>query len=284
MLSRADTSDQFDRMNFDTTANAIELLYRVTTGEAWSNAMHKFMLVKYDATLGEVDPSFVIFSSSLLALVFFVGFYLFSNFIVINVLVSVILENFDVSDVDRAEEFMNMLSTEDQDVREHQKSSFGDAKASFFGWISAVRSQEQAYIRMVALSLSSVTSLSHLTGHKASANWLNKNLAMQPEKVTKKASLDRKISVPKVTISSPGSKLSPVGTSSQEQLDDSSPAKSVAAASTTSNLSWSLVDRFRILSYKVLNSRWYPYVLYGTIFLSSLTLAFTPPKHEVRFS
>jgi len=140
----------FDRMNFDTIINSYELLFRVATGEAWSALMHKFMVVNFDYVLIENGPDVVNETNTAPAFFFFVGFYLFANFILINVLVSVILENFEVSNVDRAEEYLQMLSAEDEEIRVHQKNSISDAKASFFEWFSAKQAQEQLYVKKIS--------------------------------------------------------------------------------------------------------------------------------------
>jgi hypothetical protein len=276
---------KFDRMNFDTIMNSYELLFRVATGEAWSSLMHKFMLVKYDSVLIENEPKIVNETNTAPAFFFFVPFYLFANFILINVLVSVILENFEVSNVDRAEEYMQMLSAEDDDIREHQKSSLRDAKASIFEWFLAQQAQEQIYIRKISLysrkisnSHVSDSSLSKKTSSESQSEQSVSQLPSLASSERSKSSLSRNPSEDRERKSpSPekGLKLS----RSQSSVDslDASKLRSSSA------LPWtpSFIDHFRILSYKVLKSSWYPYVLYGTIALSSFTLAFTPAKHEV---
>jgi hypothetical protein len=275
---------QFDRMNFDTIMNSYELLFRVATGEAWSSLMHKFMLVKYDSVLIENEPSVVNETSTAPAFFFFVSFYLFANFILINVLVSVILENFEVSNVDRAEEYMQMLSAEDDDIREHQKSSLNDAKASIFQWLSAQQAQEQVYIRKITLYIRKLansnvsdTSISKKSSSESQSDSIvTKSPLESAERVSSqlsdRPSEDRERKSPS---SEKGAKLSR-SQSSVESLDGSKLRSSAL-------LNWTpgFTDRIRILSFRALKSSWYPIVLYGTIALSSFTLAFTPAKHEV---
>jgi hypothetical protein len=143
---------------------------------------------------------------------------------------------------------------------------------------------------LIALNLKAVTTISHLTGHKTTSNWFNKNLAVVENPHTKSIFTRKSPQIsakpsqdPTSTVSiQPSqehvleSKLSTTSSSSQEK---NSPT---IATSASFNLSTGWQDPLRRMSYMVLNSRWYPYVLYGTIFLSSLTLAFNPPRHEVR--
>lgn len=278
-LAHADKGE-FDRMNFDTMINAYELLYRVATGEGWSSVMHKFMVVNFDSALVENDAALADPISTVPAFIFFVSFYLFSNFILINVLVSVILENFEVSNVDRAEEYMNMLSAEDEEVRLHQKNSFGDAASSIFERISAQQAREQFYIRKISLHIRK-SSVSILPISKASSNsQISRKSSIHPS--TSSERLQQKLSsepsnddLPK-TPSSEKIEADSQSQSSSDQLNNSN-----TQSSTTSRWKPGFIDHFRILSHIVLTSSWYPYVLYGTIGLSSLTLAFTPPKHQV---
>jgi hypothetical protein len=270
---------KFDRMNFDSIMNSYELLFRVATGEAWSSLMHKYMIIKYDSVLIENEPKLVNETNTAPAFFFFVGFYLFANFILINVLVSVILENFEVSNVDRAEEYMRMLSAEDEDIREHQKNSLSDAKASIFEWFSAKQAQEQGYIKKISFYTRKISN-SSLSSNEFSESLKDKKVTKLRTKSLSSTSLSERNSSP---VSNRPSENSPQNElklsrsqSSTESLDSSK--------TTPATLHWApgLVDHARILSYRALKSSWYPYVLYGTIALSSLTLAFTPAKYEVR--
>ncbi len=282
LLSKANT-EQIDRMNFETIMNAYELLYRVATGEAWANLMRKYMLVKFDSDLLDHESTRVDLLNTIPALVFFVAFYLFSNFILINVLVSVILENFEVSNVDRVEEYMNMLSAEDEDLRLHSKNSFDDAITSpILKWIEARQAQEQLYIREIIhykrnKAKSSIVVLPILSA--SSKPQLNNKLSVSPSEQSISSFSDKSEHhhLPKVPSRQDLATVSRTQSSS-DQLH-------VGRSQSSAVLLWKpkYLDRVRILSHTVLNSSWYPYVLYGTIGLSSLTLAFTPPKHQVHF-
>lgn len=263
---------QIDRMNFDNILNSFEILFRLATGDSWSSLMHKFMLLKYDTNLIHNEPKLANPLNTLPAVAFFVSFYLFSNFILINVLVSIILENFEVSNVDRAAEYMSMLTAEDEDIRDHQKSSFGDAKASVFEWIMAKQEQEQVYLRKIALYKRHVaSSTAALKGSSASSPSTQNVSSPSSDRPSQEDE-------PKSPLSDKGANLS--RSHSSFEFSSSSSKTLIAAI-----LKWkpSFFDRVRILSHTVLKSTWYPYILYGTICLSSLTLAFTPAKHEVCF-
>jgi hypothetical protein len=191
--------------------------------------------------------------------------------------VSVILENFEVSNVDRAEEYMNMLSAEDDEVREHQKSSFGDAKSSIFEWMIAQQAQEQQYIRKIssysrhAANRSATVPNSQVT-HTHSSSSTTPSSSAAPLKTSSSTSMT---SHPSESMKSPSSPVSNIAklSRSHSSLDHKAPG------------TWApgFADRIRMMSHNALKSSWYPYVLYGTIIFSSLTLAFTPPKHQVSF-
>jgi hypothetical protein len=280
LLAKVD-EPKIDRMNFDTMLNAYELLYRVATGEGWSSVMRKFMVVNFDSALIENEASLADPISTVPAFIFFVSFYLFSNFILINVLVSVILENFEVSNVDRVEEYMNMLSAEDEEVRLHQKnSSFGDAASSIIEWISAQQAREQFYIRRIALHIRK-SNVSILPISKSSSNsQVSRKLSVH--KSTSSERLQEKVVNEPSNEGYPKTPLSEkVEADSQSQSSSDQLKSSNSQSSATLRWKPGFMDRIRILSHTVLTSSWYPYVLYGTIGLSSLTLAFTPPKHQV---
>jgi hypothetical protein len=261
---------EVDRMNFDNILNSFELLFRLATGDSWSSAMHKFMLLKYDSVLIQNEPKLADPLNTAPAVAFFVSFYLFSNFILINVLVSIILENFEVSNVDRAEEYMSMLTAEDEDIRDLQKSSFGDAKASVFEWIMAKQEQEQVYVRKIALYKRHVASSTAVLKSSSASSPSTENVSSPSS--DRPSQEDR----PQTPLTDKEANLS----RSYSEFSSSN-SKTLSSAI----LKWkpSVFDRVRILSHTVLKSTWYPYILYGTICLSSLTLAFTPAKHEVCF-
>jgi hypothetical protein len=263
---------QVDRMNFDNILNSFEILFRLATGDSWSSLMHKFMLLKYDSILIHNEPKLADPLNTAPAVAFFVSFYLFSNFILINVLVSIILENFEVSNVDRAEEYMSMLTAEDEDIRDLHKSSFGDAKASVFEWIMAKQEQEQVYVRKIALYKRHVASSTAALQSSSVSSPSTENVSSPSS--DRPSQEDR----PKTPLSDKGANLSRSYSSFEFS---SSSSKTLSSAI----LNWkpSVFDRVRIVSHTVLKSTWYPYILYGTICLSSLTLAFTPAKHEVCF-
>jgi hypothetical protein len=272
LLDGAEEKRRLERANFDNILKSFEVLLRVATGDSWSSLMQKFMLLKYDSLLIQNEPKLVDPLNTAPAVAFFVAFYLFSNFILINILVSIILENFEVSNVDRAEEYMSMLTAEDEDVRDFQKSSFGDAKASIFEWIMAKQEQEQVYVRKIALYKCHVAKSTAARKSSSASSSSTGNASSQ--------SSDRpsQEDAPKTPLSDKGANLS--RSYSSFELSSSSSKTGSSAI-----LKWkpSVFDRVRILSHTVLKSTWYPYILYGTICLSSLTLAFTPAKHEVCF-
>jgi hypothetical protein len=274
-------ADDFDRMNFDTTMNAYELLYRVATGEAWSSLMRKFMVVKFNSDLVNLESTLVDPINTVPALIFFVSFYLFSNFILINVLVSVILENFEVSNVDRVEEYMSMLSAEDEDIRQRSKNSLDDASSSIFEWLSRQQAQELVYVRHVSLyKLNKAKRIDVILPilQTSSNPQVENNLSSAPSELANPPPSHN--SPQGVLPKSPS--LQRLKSLSLSQTSSSQCDSSTVQSSKSSLWKPGLLDYVRILSHTALKSSWYPYVLYGTICLSSLTLAFTPPKHEVR--
>ncbi|ELU07210.1 hypothetical protein CAPTEDRAFT_150573 [Capitella teleta] len=81
--------------NFKTSSSAILLLFRIVTGEDWNKIMHDCMVGQRYCTSGENywETDCGNFTA---ALVFFCTFYVIITYIVLNVLVAIIMENFSL--------------------------------------------------------------------------------------------------------------------------------------------------------------------------------------------
>ncbi|XP_076062882.1 sodium leak channel non-selective protein na isoform X2 [Oratosquilla oratoria] len=81
--------------NFQTATNGITLLFRIVTGEDWNKIMHDCMIAPHFCTPGnnywETDCGN--FTGSL---IFFCSFYVIITYIVLNLLVAIIMENFSL--------------------------------------------------------------------------------------------------------------------------------------------------------------------------------------------
>ena len=81
--------------NFQTSFNAMLLLFRITTGEDWNKVMHDCMLVKpyctENANFWESDCGF-----PAAARIYFMSFYLIVTFVFLNLFIAVIIENFSL--------------------------------------------------------------------------------------------------------------------------------------------------------------------------------------------
>ena len=81
--------------NFESASNAVILLFRIVTGEDWNKIMHDCMIRPPYCTPGPVywDTDC---GNATAALVYFCSFYVIITYIVLNVLVGIILENFSL--------------------------------------------------------------------------------------------------------------------------------------------------------------------------------------------
>ncbi|KAL4219841.1 hypothetical protein ACF0H5_020252 [Mactra antiquata] len=83
--------------NFKTTSNAIALLFRIVTGEDWNKIMHDCMVQKpfcsYKPGNNFWETNCGNFTASL---IFFCSFYVIITYIVLNLLVAIIMENFSL--------------------------------------------------------------------------------------------------------------------------------------------------------------------------------------------
>jgi hypothetical protein len=81
--------------NFKTVPNAIVLLMRIVTGEDWNKIMHDCMVVPPRCTRGasywESDCG-----NSTASILYFCSFYIIITYIVLNLLVAIIMENFSL--------------------------------------------------------------------------------------------------------------------------------------------------------------------------------------------
>lgn len=81
--------------NFRTVPNAIVLLMRIVTGEDWNKIMHDCMVVPPRCTRGtsfwESDCG-----NSTASILYFCSFYIIITYIVLNLLVAIIMENFSL--------------------------------------------------------------------------------------------------------------------------------------------------------------------------------------------
>lgn len=81
--------------NFQTATNGITLLFRIVTGEDWNKIMHDCMVAPPFCTLGQNywETDCGNFTGSL---IFFCSFYVIITYIVLNLLVAIIMENFSL--------------------------------------------------------------------------------------------------------------------------------------------------------------------------------------------
>ncbi|XP_064638187.1 sodium leak channel NALCN-like isoform X2 [Lineus longissimus] len=81
--------------NFQTASNAVMLLFRIVTGEDWNKIMHDCMISPPYCTKGPNfwDSDCGNFSASV---VYFITFYVIITYIVLNLLVAIIMENFSL--------------------------------------------------------------------------------------------------------------------------------------------------------------------------------------------
>ncbi|GAB1610576.1 sodium leak channel non-selective protein-like [Argonauta hians] len=81
--------------NFKTAPNAIALLFRIVTGEDWNKIMHDCMISPPFCSIGEDgwDTDCGNFTASLM---YFCSFYIIITYIVLNLLVAIIMENFSL--------------------------------------------------------------------------------------------------------------------------------------------------------------------------------------------
>ncbi|KAK2190821.1 hypothetical protein NP493_67g04004 [Ridgeia piscesae] len=81
--------------NFQTASTAIALLFRIVTGEDWNKIMHDCMIAPPYCTTGanywETDCG-----NSAVALMFFCSFYVIITYVILNLLVAIIMENFSL--------------------------------------------------------------------------------------------------------------------------------------------------------------------------------------------
>ncbi|KAK3094316.1 hypothetical protein FSP39_000242 [Pinctada imbricata] len=102
--------------NFESASNAIALLFRIVTGEDWNKIMHDCMVIPPFCTLdnnfwqsdcGNVE----------LSLVYFCSFYLIITYIVLNLLVAIIMENFSLFYSNEEDALLNY-----NDIRQFQNT------------------------------------------------------------------------------------------------------------------------------------------------------------------
>jgi hypothetical protein len=81
--------------NFKTVPNAIVLLMRIVTGEDWNKIMHDCMVVPPRCTRGESYWESDC-GNSTASILYFCSFYIIITYIVLNLLVAIIMENFSL--------------------------------------------------------------------------------------------------------------------------------------------------------------------------------------------
>lgn len=84
--------------NFKTAPNSIVVLFRIVTGEDWNQIMHDCMVQPPSCSLAPPGGSFwqTDCGNFTMALVFFCSFYVIITYIVLNLLVAIIMENFSL--------------------------------------------------------------------------------------------------------------------------------------------------------------------------------------------
>lgn len=84
--------------NFQTSFNAMTLLFRITTGEDWNKIMHDCMLSTPYCTENAATPNFweTDCGNSAAALIYFISFYVIVTFVFLNLFIAVIIENFSL--------------------------------------------------------------------------------------------------------------------------------------------------------------------------------------------
>lgn len=143
------------RFSWDTFPRALLLLFQILTADGWTITMIRYMSVRHDLTTPhgttyELD-------TAVAAFVYHIICYFITNYILLNLLIVVVLEHFEISDDDRQKEFLSLLAENDESVKvalSSQKNDVVHFMDRIAAWIAAKKLSEASEVAAVASATS----------------------------------------------------------------------------------------------------------------------------------
>ncbi len=138
------------RFSWDTFPHALLLLFQILTADGWTFTMLRYMSVQHnsspaDGTTYEIDMAVAAF-------IYHIICYFITNYILLNLLIVVVLEHFEISDEDRQKEFLALLAENDKGVEvalSSQKNDVMHLLDRIATWIANKKLAEAAEVARV---------------------------------------------------------------------------------------------------------------------------------------
>ena len=294
------------RFSWNTFPQAFLLLFQLLTADSWTVTMLRYMNARRDPNTPE-NTAYEL-DVAVAAFLFHMICYVVTNYILLNLLIVVILEHFEISDEDRIKEYLALLAENDEHVKMALSSQKSDMKHFFdriSRWISVKKVAEEAEVARIT-SASSIDELLP-KAEPVAVDPFTGNLQdpipseNESNKATYDASAAKNSGDAAVQIDSDSPKASiPVDKSHSEQPIGRVRSASVESRSTVGSDSensrptvtgsmalaqqlWSVrAQKFKymwiIKCKKLSDSNAFPFIVYSVIILSSLELAMQTPS------
>jgi hypothetical protein len=143
------------RFSWDTFPQALLLLFQILTSDGWIFTMLRYMSVRHNFktpdTIGfEIDMAVAAF-------IYHIICYFITNYILLNLLIVVVLEHFEISDDERQKEFLALLAENDENVKvalSAQKNEVTHFFDRISAWIATKKISEAAEVATVTSATS----------------------------------------------------------------------------------------------------------------------------------
>jgi hypothetical protein len=138
------------RFSWDTFPQALLLLFQILTADGWTFTMLRYMSIRHDSD-SDVGQAYET-DMAVAAFIYHIICYFITNYILLNLLIVVVLEHFEISDEDRQKEFLALLAENDKGVEvalSSQKNDVMHLLDRVATWIASKKLSEAAEVARV---------------------------------------------------------------------------------------------------------------------------------------
>jgi hypothetical protein len=307
------------RFSWDTFPQALLLLFQILTADGWTITMHRYMSIRHDSN-SPGDTAYEL-DMAVAAFVYHIICYILTNYILLNLLIVVVLENFEISDDDRQKEFLALLAENDESVKvalSSQKNDLLHFIDQIASWIATKKKCEADEVEratsasgleaFIPSNKKNIKRKSIVGGRNRQVIAACSSLSQDESKALGYDAIEARKTAgdmsPKITDSGQ-SVLTKLGGTDESSKESSTVVKSTSSTSVDEQArkSWAnhfldsrdsmterakvWVQKFRCVyikkSQKIASSNAFPVTVYSVILLSSFQLALQTPTSQPNF-
>lgn len=304
------------RFSWDTFPHALLLLFQILTADGWTITMLRYMSIRRETN--SIDGTTYEIQMAVAAFMYHIICYFITNYILLNLLIVVVLEHFEISDEDRQKEYLALLAENDKSVEvalSSQKNDVMHFLDRIATWIAAKKLSEAAEVARVTSTSSlealmlkprlstieqqlkaSTTDESHGIAYKS----MEAKKTAEDELPKKSDSGDISTRVNEASVFNPRqtkdswdlARRTSSASSSDLTINDEATKKtwrSLALHNLTSFVEsssvWAQKSKYMLItkSKRISQSSAFPFLVYSVILLSSFQLALQTPQSQQNF-